>query len=257
MLKSFGKFGYIYLGLIFLGFGIIALALSIICNTSILAFIGLGLTLWGGLFLFVRPVRYVQADLLDSTAISSLLAIDKILTELNCQGKGIHLPPRRLEEFKEGVVFVPMKEKILLPQTKDVSQGKVYLKDGICLTPSGQGLLTLYEKRLGKDLSKTDIDSLETNLSKLLIEDLELFEDLEIDRHGERVHVKTRGSIHESLCSQVRKRTNICSRLGCPICSSIACALAKVTGKAVIIERNEISTDGKTIETWYRLVEVN
>lgn len=249
--KPSSKVGYI-----FLSFGIIALALSIIYNSSILAFIGLGLTLWGGLFLFIKPVRYVKANLLDSTAISSLTAIDKILTELDYHGKGIYLPPRRLKERKEVVIFVPKKKRILIPQPKEVAQGKVFINpDGIYLPPLGQGLLTLYEKELGTDLTKVNLNYLRTNLPKLLIEDLELLEDLEISTHQDSVHVKMIGSVYESLCNQVRNHTNICSRLGCPLCSSIACALAKATGKAVVIERNEPSTDGKTVETWYHLIE--
>lgn len=233
----------------FLSFGIISLASSIIYNSSILAFIGLGLTLWGGLFLFIKPARYVRANLLDSTAISSLTAIDKILTELNYHGKGIYLPPRQLNELKEVVVFVPKKNKILIPQPKEIAQGKVFINpDGMFLIPPGQGLLTLYEKELGKDLSKVNLNNLSTDLPKLLIEDLELLESLEISTYKDGVHVKIVGSVYESLCSQVRNHTNICSRLGCPLCSSIACALAKATGKPVVIERNELSADGKTVE---------
>ncbi|MEM1589555.1 MAG: hypothetical protein QW175_03965, partial [Candidatus Bathyarchaeia archaeon] len=43
--------------------------------------------------------------------------------------------------------------------------------------------------------------------------------------------------------------------LGCPIASAIACALAKVSGKMVMILRDNMSADGKTLEVWYRLME--
>ena len=249
--KLLDKVGYI-----FLSFGIIAIASSIIYNSSILAFIGLGLTLWGGLFLFIKPVRYVKAYLLDSTAISSLTAIDKILTELNYHGQGIHLPPRHLKELKENVVFIPAKKGTMKPPIKKTVSGKVFLNPkGICLTPPGQGLLTLYEKKLGTDLSKTNVNYLKNNLPKILIEDLEILEDLEIDKQDDKVYVKIEGSAYRNLCTQVRNRTKICSRMGCPLCSSIASALAKATGRAVAIERNEISSDGKTIKTWYRIIE--
>lgn len=249
--KPSGKVGYLFLYL-----GIIALASSIIYNSSILAFIGLGLTLWGGLFLYARPVRYVKEDILDSTAISSLINIDKILAELDYEGKGIHLPPRRLEELKENVIFIPKRKDVLIPTTKDLAKGKAFLNpDGICLAAPGQGLLTLYEEKLGIDLSKTDINYLKNRLPKLLIEDLELLEDLEITEHENKVCVKMRHSVYQGLCNQLRRHTTICSRLGCPLCSSIAGALAKATGKAVIIEREEISSDGKNVETWYRLIK--
>jgi hypothetical protein len=243
-------------GYVFLCFGIIAFALSIIYGSSILAFIGLGLALWGGLFLFIKPSRYVKVNLLNSAIISSLTAIDEILTELNYHGQGIHLSPRQLKALKEVVVFIPTREGILVPKTQEVAQEKVFINpQGIFLTPPGQGLLSLYEKQLGIDLLKTNLDYLITNLPKLLVEDLEIVEELQISQYEDKVYIKIREPIYKGLCSQVKNHTNICLRLGCPLCSSIACAIAKASGKAVVFERHEFSADGKTIEIWYRLIE--
>jgi len=247
-----GRVGYLLLF-----FGAISLASSIIYNSSILAFIGLGLTLWGSLFLFVKPTKYVKLNVFDSTTLSSLKNIDKILTELNYQGQGIHLPPRHLKELKEGVVFVPMNKGTLIPREEDVAKEKICMNlDGICLTPPGQGLLNLYEKELGTDLSKTNLNYLRNNLPRLLVEDLEILEAFEINEQDDKVYVKMKGSVYQGLCNHLRNNAKICSRLGCPLCSSIACALAKVIGKAVILESSELLSDGKTVETWYRLIQV-
>ena len=56
------------ISIMFLVPGILSLAFSITSNSQVLAFIGLGLTFWGALFLFVRPLRYVEGSLLDSTS---------------------------------------------------------------------------------------------------------------------------------------------------------------------------------------------
>jgi hypothetical protein len=243
-------------GSLFLIFGVISLALSIIYNSSILAFIGLGLTLWGGLFLFVKPTKYVKRSVFDSTTVSSLIIIDKILTELNCQGQGVYFPPRHLKNLKEGVVLVPLKPQLYMPKAETLAEGKVFLNsEWICLIPLGQGLLHLFEKELRTDFSKRDLDYLRNNLPKLLIENLEILENIEINEQDDGlVYVKMKGAFHTSLCNQLRGYTNI-SRLGCPLCSSLACALAKATNKAVIIERNNISVDENTTETWYHLIE--
>jgi len=57
----------------------------------------------------------VKTKLLDSTAISSLTAIDKILSEEACQGKGLHLAPKSEEGLKDGMVFISAKNKVVIP----------------------------------------------------------------------------------------------------------------------------------------------
>jgi hypothetical protein len=43
--------------------------------------------------------------------------------------------------------------------------------------------------------------------------------------------------------------------MGCPLTSAVACALAKTTGKLVVIIKDAISPDSKTIEVWYQTLE--
>jgi hypothetical protein len=243
------------IGFLFMCFGGISFALSIIYDSSILAFIGLGLTLWGGLFFFIKPTKYVKLNVFDAAMVSPLLAIDKILAERNCQGPGVHFPPRDHEKLKDVVVVVPLKNQRYMPKAKVLAQGKVFLNSkGMCLIPPGQGLMNLYEKELRTDFSKRDLNYLRNKLSKLLVENLEILEDLEINKKDDVVYVKMKGAFHKNLCNQFRGNTHI-SRLGCPICSSIACALAKATDQAVTIERNWVSVNWNTTETWYRLIK--
>jgi hypothetical protein len=83
-----------------------------------------------------------------------------------------------------------------------------------------------------------------------------MVEEFEISQKEDNViYVKMKGPIHGTLCSYLKNYTKICSRLGCPLCSSIACALARATDKAVTIEKDEVATNGKTIETWFRIIE--
>jgi len=237
--------------------GIITLVTSIMYSSSILAFIGLGLTFWGALLLFIKPTKYVKANLLDSTALSSLKTIDQIITDLNYKGKAIYLPPRYLKETKGGTVFIPSKKDLIIPPAEEVAEEKVFLKNpqGICLTPPGLSLANLYEKELGKDFAKLDLNYLQNNLPKLFIEDLEMAEDLEINIEDNMIQVKITRSIYKDLCNEVRKLPKICGSLGCPLCSSIAIVLTRATGKAVIIEKTEVPKDGKTIEAYYGIIE--
>jgi len=237
--------------------GIIALVTSIVYSSSILAFTGLGLTFWGALLLYIKPTKYVKASLLDSTAISSLKTIDQIITDLNYKGKAIYLSPRYVKNLKGGKVFIPSKKDLAMPPVEEVAEEKVFLKNpkGMCLTPPGLDLVNLYENELGKDFSKVDINYLQTNLPKLFIEDLEIAEDLEINMENNMIKVKITGSINKDLCNEARELPNICGSIGCPICSSIAIALTRATGKNVIIEKTEVPEDGETIEVNFRLLE--
>jgi len=253
--KPAGKVGYL---LLFLGF--VALAASIFVPSNMnymLAFVGLGLTFWGALLLYIKPTRYVKASLLDSTAISNLIAIDQIIADLNYGGRGIYLPPRYLRELKGGTVYIPSEDALTIPPVEEVAQERVFLKNpnGVCLTPSGLGLVNLYERELRTDFAKVDLDYLQNNLPKLFIEDLEMAEELEINPQNNLIHVKITGAVYQDLCREVRKLRNICNSFGCPLCSSIAIALTRATGKPIIMEKNEIGPDGKTIEVYYRILE--
>jgi len=237
--------------------GAIALVTSIFYSSSILAFTGLGLTFWGALLLYIKPTKYVKSSLLDSTTISSLRTIDQIITDLNYKGKAIYLSPRYLKDLKSGKVFIPSKKGIVIPPVEDVAEEKVFLENpkGMCLTPPGLGLANLYENELRKDFTKVDLNYLQNNLPKLFIEDLEIAENLEINVESDRIRAKITGSINKDLCNDARKLPNICGSLGCPICSSIAIALTRTTGKPVIIEKTEVPKDGETIEANFRLLE--
>jgi len=240
-----------------LALGAVALISSIVFSSSILAFIGLGLTFWGALFFFIRPVAYVKAELLDPTVVPSLIAVDKILSEEACQGKGLHLPPKHTEGCKEGMVFIPTSNEVAIPSTNEITGEKIFSKNskGIYLLSPGYGLAKLFEKELGVDFSKVDLDYLQKNLPKLLVEELEVVEEFSMDVEGGFVDVRMVGSIYRDLCREVKKLANICLLTGCPMCSAIGCVLAKVTGNLVAFEGDKPSSNGLEIQARYRIIE--
>jgi predicted hydrocarbon binding protein len=90
-------------------------------------------------------------------------------------------------------------------------------------------------------------------LPKLLIENLEIFQDFQMQVNENNVSVKFVDSTYSELCAKLGT-SNICSTLGCPICSAIACILAGVSGKPVVFEGDAYSPDGKTIESSYKIL---
>ena len=248
-------------GYALLALGVLFLALSIIYSSAssaiISALIGLGLAFWGCVLLYITPSSFVRSTLLDSTAISSLATINKIITELNYEGKGIYLPPTYLRGVKGGTVFIPTTKKIIIPPIQEIAEDKVFLKNpgGICLTPLGLGLANLYEKELGKDFAKTNLDYIQKNLPKVFIEGLQIAEDLEIESKGNKVQAKITGSIYKDLCKQVEEASpGICSKIGCPLCSSIALAITRSTRRPLVIQEVKPTSDGDTVEAEFRLL---
>jgi len=241
---------------ILLFLGSIALASSIVYMSSILALVGLGIAFWGILFLFVRPVRYVKSSLLDSTAVSVLMNISRVMADLGYKGKGIYLPPRYLKGLKEGTVFISSNKDSIIPTVQEMSKENIFLKspEGISLTPFGLGLVNLFEEELGTNFAKVNLKYIQDNLPKLFVEGLEIAEDFEMRTQSNMVYVKMTETIYKDICSEIRKLPNICGSIGCPLCSSIACALTRSSGEPVVIEKIELSADGKTIEVYYRIL---
>jgi uncharacterized protein YuzE len=237
--------------------GLIALAASAFYASSILAFIGLGLTFWGALLLYITPTKYVKLELLNAVAPSTLVNIEKILTSSKLNDKGIYLPPKYLRDFESSLVFIPSKNNKALPKPEEIDEEKLFSENpqGLFITPPGLALSKLFEKELGTSFTKTDINYIQNNLPKLLVEDLEIAEDVEVEAEEDLITVKITKHIFNEICEETRKLPKTHEALGCPLTSAIACALAKATGKPVTIEKEEQGEDGKTTKIQYRILE--
>jgi len=251
------------IGLAFVIPGALALVFSVTNNSNILAFIGLGLTFWGALFFFIRPIKYVQSSLLDSTAISTYTTIDRIIKDRKLKGKSYCLPqyptedylPEYLKGLKDPVVFISA-DTGGMPSIEELAKGKFILDNpnGICVAPPGLGLLTQFENQLRKDIAKLKIEELCETLPPTIIENLHLAKEVEMKILENNIYVKITDSTYKNLYISDENLKSI-HFLGCPLVSSIACALAKSTGKMITVQEDRISPDGLTIEVWYRLVE--
>jgi len=228
----------------------------VVWTSQILAFIGLGLTFWGALLLYARPKRYVASELVDSTAISAVRALGQIVGNLGYVGTPIYLPPMTLKDIKDSRMFLPAKNETTIPTGETVAKGTIMVEDpeGILLVPPGLGLANLFEEKLGVRFVEVDLDYLKTNLPRILIEQLELVEGVEVQEEGDAVQVRMEGSAYASLCMQIKKEAETSTRFGCPLCSAIAVTLSRTTHRPVIIEQEELSKDAKTTMTRYRIL---
>ncbi|MEM2806774.1 MAG: hypothetical protein QXK86_08015 [Candidatus Bathyarchaeia archaeon] len=243
--------------------GILALVAAVLNNSTILAFIGLGLTFWGALFFFVRPVRYVHGSLIDSTALPTYKTIDRIIADFKYKGRSYYIPPypkdvylpEYLKGLKDPVVFISA-DTGGMPSLEELAKSKFLLANpnGICVAPPGLGILTQLEKELGKDTSKLQLTELCETLPPLVVENLRLAGELEMKFEENDVYLRMFDSVYKSLYAGEERLKSV-HLLGCPLASAIACVLAKASGKMVTIQRIDTSVDGRAVEVRYRMVE--
>jgi hypothetical protein len=258
------------IGFAFLIVGVLAFFASVVSSSTPLALIGLGVTFWGTLFMFVRPIRFVRATLLDWTAVSSYATIDRILEDLRYKGQGIYIPPfpkevylpEHLKNLKEIIVYITadnvlpqVAEKFPMPNLDEIARACFLLKNprGITIIPPGNGLMDVLEKELKVDFSKVKLDYIQKSVPRL-ISDLQLAQSAEIKKSHWLVDVTIKNSIYEDLYSPKRGLKSV-HIVGCPLASALACALAKTTGKLVTIVKDQVLSESHEVKIWYKMLE--
>ena len=238
---------------VLLACGVASLIVSIVYTSSILAFMGLGLTFWGALLLYLKTQEYAH-KLLDTSVLPSLHTLNQLIRELNYKGNPVYLPPKYFENPEATKIYIPKQKEAGLPKPEEIqrNESRLFVKnsEGILLTPPGAELTKLFERTLETSFTKLDLKSLEQNLPKLFVEDLEIAENLEFQMKEDSIHLTITNSIYKDLTNL----PHVLDKIGGPICSAIACAITKAAGKPVIIEKIEISEDGKTTDAKFRLL---
>ena len=252
------------IGVAFLLPGVLSLILSIFFSSQILAFVGLGLTFWGALFLLIRPMRYVEGSLLGSTTTSLYSTIDRLIKDYGYKGDGYYIPPYpkdvylpdHLKGLKDTVIFVSATNDTNMPSIEQLAEGKFLLENpkGALVIPPGSGLLSQIEKASNIDFAKTQLNELCEILPRFILENFGLAKEMEMAPGDGQVYLKTLDSLYKNLYSRESNLKSI-GLIGCPLVSAVACAIAKASGKAVTIQKQKVSPDGSEIEVWYRIVQ--
>lgn len=245
------------IGITTLCLGATALIIATIYGSQILAFIGLGLTFWGIILTYIQTEEYVKKALLDAAALPSLATLNQLIEELGYSGKAIYLPPKYLTDSESNKAYIPknMEEKLPTPEQIQAKEKQLFHENsGLLLTPPGNELAKLFEKILETSFTRTDLQYLQLKMPKLFVEDLEIAQNMEINVENSKIHVKIEKPVFMSLTIEASTLSKLYTSLGCPISSAIACALAKATGKPVIIEKQQIN-EGGTMEIIYRVME--
>ena len=111
---------------------------------------------------------------------------------------------------------------------------------GIFVTSPGSGIMAQIEKQLQMDLSKVNLQELSEFLPKCLTEIFNLAKTAEMTLMPNGASFKASGILYESFYRPENTLKSV-SVLGCPVVSAVASALAKASGKTVVIKEQTLS----------------
>ena len=252
------------ISVLFLISGILSLTISVYIVSQVLAFIGLGLTFWGALFLLLKPVNFVEGSLLYNATVSAYLTIERIIDEFDPKGKGYYIPPypkdvylpEYLKSLKDSVVFISDEENSTMPSIEEMAKGKFMSRKpkGVLITPPGLGILTHIEENSKVDFTKIKLNELDEVLPNIVLRDLNLAKEMAMELNGDQVHLHIVDSLYKYL-HNVQNSLKSVAVVGDPIASAVACAVAKASGRAVTIKKQQISPDGSAISVWFTIVK--
>ena len=239
--------------------GAVTIAFSTIYTSSILAFIGLGLLFWGVILTYIRTEEYAKKILLDTTASSQQATLNHIIRELQYKGDVIYLPPKYFRNPETYKAYIPEQKNARLPTPEQIKKHEqdflIEEPPGVLFTPPGAELTKLFEKTLETNFARVDMQYLQQKMPKLFIEDLEIAQNFEMETETNKIRIQIENSAYKALNMETEQPATIYSTLGSPLSSAIACAVAKTTGKPIIIEKEQNSKDGRDLTIEYRILD--
>ena len=247
--KPSGNIGYILLT-----FGILLIALAIVNSHSVAASIGIAITFWGAIILYIRPIRFIKKDILDSVVTEPYETYYKLFKEMGYKGIPQYVSPSTLWGLRNVVLYIPMSDQTSLPTDEQLStEGTIPNNpQAIKLTPPGLGLSKLIEKELITDFTTVSIEYLQNNLEIALVEGLEIVETFQMEIFPQHVQVEMKSTIFDQAIMDQNKEDK--TYIGDPLNSAIACVLARSTRKPIIITKIHTKPKEKTIITDFKVV---
>ncbi len=236
-------FGYMVLGFwIFTNDGSTMSMLMFIAGVSIIVIAVL-------LYIF-SPSRYLREEIADALSVSSLISLNRVLSALLIEARGVYL-----EAGPKGVVtvFLPLSNQDADAIAKIVPESGVMNLSGpikgITLQPPGFALYA-YAQKIGAVFTPETLDS---GIKDVLENGLELASKVSVKHDANSYSVSMSDLVNRGLCETIRREDPaICARMGCPVCSCVACMVAEGTGRKVQI--GKISVVGKNLNVTYELI---
>ena len=227
------------------------LLLSTLSGISDGVIVGFGLIITGIIIGYITSQEFIKKDLLISQLTSTYDYIEENIKKFGKFDKAVYIPSY-LTKDNENTILLLKNINEANPKTKNINSTKIVTK-AYTLTPPGNELVQLFEKKLNTNFAKIDLSFLQKNLPQLITEDLEIATNLLIQREEETVKVEFDNSVFNDK-SFDQKFSGILKTFGCPLSSAIGCAIAKATGKLTAIKEYSINYQRKNVSVKYELM---
>ncbi len=225
-----------------------------IVEVSIIAFIGLGLVLIGILTMFATPKPLIASEIAGRLLIPSRDNLALIVESLRTKSRGYHIPSVVLGRESEVFLMISQEGELPLPNLGDSSRRPEISWSPIqrVLKPTGVALMNGYEETLKRDFLGLDVPQLARLLAKAIVPEYQLCSAFSIvgTPSGRLVATWTKPAVaHTCVTEKGSNHPELCC-----LCSSVACALAKATGRAVWIEETSLDGTSSVVTTTYQIV---
>ena len=215
-------------------------------ENQISALIGIAFSFWGGLFLYIRPTRYIRKDVLNSISSKALDNLSSVLNATGVKGTPIFISLSTLSDLKDVIMFIPKNDDVIIPNKNYYEKNTITYEEqrGIKLIPTGLDLSKLIEKEINTNFILTDFNKIINSIEKVMVENLELASSIKIEPQESNFRVTINDTIFRNDItenSEIFKYTYAFD----PIISSFACILAITSRKSVSIDSYEFDTKNK------------
>jgi hypothetical protein len=243
--KPEGEIAYVLLAL-----GLILLALALVHSHNISAFIGIALTFWGSLLLYVRPTQYIRKELLETSIQEYMNNIENLLNILEFKGTPTYISPGTLPGLRNVMIVITKSDTSQIPSDEQLTTNNIIIENppAIVIKPPGSELTKLIENEFKIIFSSITITHLLDRLEKILTEDFEIAKTFKIEYNepSSTFQIIMSETIFDKNIEQIKQKKTS-KHIGDPLISSIACMITLVTHKKIQIKN--IETDEALKET--------
>ncbi|MGA1873741.1 MAG: hypothetical protein ACMUHY_08715 [Thermoplasmatota archaeon] len=208
---------------------------------------GFGILLMGILIVFLFSFRTVPKELIDPILFDRSRDMGRLLEALELKGNGVYVP--KGGRLKEERVYVPAEEKPLplpgLVAEQVLIVGTTGSSMGVSLIPPGSGLVDRIETDTKREFREDELPDIQESLERLS-RGSGLIGSISARSKGERIHVEIVHSRFREVCDRSWKdQPQIHSKTGCPGCSAVISAVARVSGSPLRI--GSVEREGRRV----------